>query len=268
MRTGIVPDNPRGFVDFGWIPDDPSLEFFVYLYFTELQQPSSNSAETREFVILLNGKAFGGPLSLNYFQTLALITPNPLKAQSFQFSLRQTQSSSLPPLINAMETYFTKKLPQSSTDQNDRKLSHSSAFPFQLLALCNRNLSSAGLTGEITSDISRLSQLQLLDLSNNNLTGPVPAFLVQLQFLRVLHLANNQLSGPLPSSLIERLESFSINGNPSICSTNACEEVERLTGQLQLRVMDRHYRGEIPVQCVHLCSEEKSGFQQDHLYRE
>lgn len=132
MRTGIVPDNPRGFVDFGWIPDDPFLEFFFYLYFTELQQPNSRSVETREFVILLNGEAIGQPLSLDYFRTLALITPNPLKAQTFQFSLRQTQSSSLPPLINAMETYFTKKLPQSSTDQNDRKLSHSSAFPFQV----------------------------------------------------------------------------------------------------------------------------------------
>ncbi|AAG29693.1 receptor protein kinase, putative [Arabidopsis thaliana] len=254
MRTGIVPDNPRGFVDFGWIPDDPSLEFFFYLYFTELQQPNSGTVETREFVILLNGKSFGEPLSLNYFRTLALFTSNPLKAESFQFSLRQTQSSSLPPLINAMETYFVNKLPQSSTDPNDLSAMRNikSAYKVKrnwegdvcvpqaytweglncsfngtnmprVIAL---NLSSAGLTGEITSDISRLSQLQILDLSNNNLSGPaVPAFLAQLQFLRVLHLANNQLSGPIPSSLIERLDSFS--GNPSICSANACEEVSQ-----------------------------------------
>ncbi|CAD5315265.1 unnamed protein product [Arabidopsis thaliana] len=256
MRTGIVPDNPRGFVDFGWIPDDPSLEFFFYLYFTELQQPNSGTVETREFVILLNGKSFGEPLSLNYFRTLALFTSNPLKAESFQFSLRQTQSSSLPPLINAMETYFVNKLPQSSTDPNDLSAMRNikSAYKVKrnwegdmcvpqaytweglncsfngtnmprVIAL---NLSSAGLTGEITSDISRLSQLQILDLSNNNLSGPaVPAFLAQLQFLRVLHLANNQLSGPIPSSLIERLDSFSISGNPSICSANACEEVSQ-----------------------------------------
>ncbi|KAG7600251.1 Leucine-rich repeat [Arabidopsis suecica] len=255
MRTGIVPDNPRGFVDFGWIPDDPSLEFFFYLYFTELQQPSSNSADTREFVILLNGEAFSQPLTLNYFRTLVVFSSNPMKQQSFQFSLRQTQSSSLPPLINAMETYFTNKLPQSSTDTNDLSAMRNikSAYKVKrnwegdvcapqaytweglncsfngtnmprVIAL---NLSSAGLTGEITSDISRLSQLQILDLSNNNLTGPIPAFLAQLQFLRVLHLANNQLSGPIPSSLMERLESFTINGNPSICPTNACEEVSK-----------------------------------------
>lgn len=128
MKTAIVPDTSRGSVDFGWIPDDPSLEFYFYLYFTELQQPSSNSVETREFVILLNGELFSQPLTLSYLTTLVLFTSKPLKEQSFQFSLLQTRNSSLPPLINAMETYFTNKLPQSSTDPNDRKLSHSSVF--------------------------------------------------------------------------------------------------------------------------------------------
>ncbi|KAL1220936.1 putative LRR receptor-like serine/threonine-protein kinase [Cardamine amara subsp. amara] len=259
MRTGIVPDTPSGSVDFGWNPDDPSQEFYFYLYFTELQRPSSNSVETREFVILLNGELFSQPLTLNYFRTLFLFTLKPLTEQSYQFSLRQTRNSSLPPLINAMETYFTNKLPLSSTDQNDLSAMRNVKSVYKLKRnwegdvcmpqaykwegincsyngismprVISLNLSSAGLTGEITSEISRLSQLQILDLSNNNLTGQVPAFLAQLQFLRVLNLANNQLSGPIPSALSKRIEngsmSFSINGNPSICSENACEEITK-----------------------------------------
>lgn len=124
MRTAIIPDIASGSVDFGWTPEDPSLEFYFYMYFTELQEPSSNSGERREFVIFLNGESFSPPLNVTYLRTTALFSLSPLKANSFEFSIRQTRDSTRPPLINAMETYFAKKFPQSSTDQNDRKLSH------------------------------------------------------------------------------------------------------------------------------------------------
>ncbi|CAH2036426.1 unnamed protein product [Thlaspi arvense] len=123
MSTAIVPESESGSLSFGWTPDDPSMEFYFYMYFTELQEPSSGSQERREFTVSLNGRTI------------------------------------------------------------------------------SRNLSSAGLTGDIASDISLLSELQ------------------------VLNLANNQLSGPIPSVLMERNGmSFSINGNPSICLDSACEE--------------------------------------------
>ncbi|KAH0849993.1 hypothetical protein HID58_095896 [Brassica napus] len=254
MRTAVVPETVGGSVDFGWTPDDPSLEFYFYLYFSELQEPSSGSVSKREFIISFNGNSFGRPFSLTYLETLVLSISNPLSEQSFQFSISQSRDSTLPPLINAMEAYFVNKLPQSSTDQNDlsamRNLkstykvkrnwegdvcvpqaytwegvncSYNGTSMPRVIAL---NLSSAGLTGDISSDISLLTQLQVLDLSNNNLTGPVPAFLAQLQFLRVINLGNNQLSGPIPSILMGKSGlSFSIDGNPSICATGACEEL-------------------------------------------
>ncbi|ESQ30280.1 hypothetical protein EUTSA_v10011309mg [Eutrema salsugineum] len=256
MRTAIIPERAGGSVDFRWIADDPSLEFYFYMYFMEIQEPSSNSEERREFMVLLNGRTITQPLSLDYLQTLVLLSSKPLTEESYEFSIRQTRNSTLPPLINAIETYFVNKLPQSSTDQNDLSAMRNiksvykvkrnwegdacvpQAYTWEgvncsyngtsMPRVISLNLSSAGLTGDIASDISRLSQLQILDLSNNNLTGSVPAFLAQLQFLRVLNLANNQLSGPIPSILMEKTEngmSFSINGNPSICLENACEEV-------------------------------------------
>ncbi|MBA0811570.1 hypothetical protein Gohar_003452 [Gossypium harknessii] len=48
------------------------------------------------------------------------------------------------------------------------------------------NLSSSGLSGEISPYIGNLTQLQYLDLSNNNLTGGVPEFLTRLQFLTLM----------------------------------------------------------------------------------
>ncbi|KFK35823.1 hypothetical protein AALP_AA4G041800 [Arabis alpina] len=256
MRTAIVPETTSGSVDFGWTPDDPSQEFYFYMYFTELQEPKSG--ERREFVLLLNGRVITEPISLDNLETLALRSSKPLTQQNFQFSLRQTRNSSLPPLINAMEAYFVKKFPQTSTDKNDLSAMSSIKSVYKVKRnwegdtcvpqdytwegvncsfsgtsmprVTALNLASAGLTGEIVSDISRLSQLQTLDLSNNNLTGPIPAFLAQLQFLKVLNLANNQLSGPISSNLMDKIAnglSLSINGNPSICATSACEEIEQ-----------------------------------------
>ncbi|KAJ4896665.1 Leucine-rich repeat protein kinase family protein [Raphanus sativus] len=256
MRTAVIPETTGGSVDFGWTPDDPSLEFYFYLYFTELQEPSSGSVARREFIISLNGNSFGRPFSLDYLETLVLSISNPLSEQSFQFSISQTRDSTLPPLINAMEAYFVNKLPQSSTDQNDLSAMRNikSAYKVKrnwegdtcvpqaytwegvnctysgtsMPRVISLNLSSAGLTGDIASDISLLTRLQVLDLSNNNLTGPVPDFLAQLQFLRVLNLANNQLSGPIPSILMRKSGlSISIEGNPSICAAGACEELSQ-----------------------------------------
>ncbi|KAF8051032.1 hypothetical protein N665_1813s0001 [Sinapis alba] len=254
MRTAVIPVTEGGSVDFGWTPDDPSLEFYFFLYFTGLQEPSSGSVARREFIISLNGNSFDRPFSLNYLETLVLSISNPMSEQSFRFSISETRDSTLPPLINAMEAFFVNKLPQSSTDQNDlsamRNLKSAykvkknwegdvcvpQAYTWEgvtcsyngtsLPRVISLNLSSAGLTGNIASDISLLTQLQVLDLSNNNLTGPVPAFLAQLQFLRVLNLANNQLSGPIPSILMGKSGlSISLEGNPSICVAGACEEL-------------------------------------------
>ncbi|KAJ0006694.1 hypothetical protein Pint_28795 [Pistacia integerrima] len=48
------------------------------------------------------------------------------------------------------------------------------------------DLSSSGLSGEISPHISSLEQIKYLDLSNNYLIGPVPEFLSKLPFLTVL----------------------------------------------------------------------------------
>ncbi|KAF2301088.1 hypothetical protein GH714_020007 [Hevea brasiliensis] len=87
------------------------------------------------------------------------------------------------------------------------------------------DLSSSGLTGPISSSISKLTMLQFLDLSNNDLTGPVPDFLSQLQFLRVLNLANNKLSGSVPLGLTDRSKNgtllLNVRKNPNLCSSDS-----------------------------------------------
>ncbi|KAJ1260560.1 hypothetical protein BS78_10G242000 [Paspalum vaginatum] len=59
------------------------------------------------------------------------------------------------------------------------------------------------LTGQIPSWLSKLQDLNILDLAGNRLTGPVPSWLGGLKKLYYLDLSDNQLSGEIPASLNE-----------------------------------------------------------------
>ncbi|PQP92361.1 receptor-like protein kinase [Prunus yedoensis var. nudiflora] len=94
-----------------------------------------------------------------------------------------------------------------------------------------KDLSSSGLTGEITSYISNLAMLQSLDLSNNSLTGSVPEFLSKLPNLKVLNLERNKLNGSVPADLIQRSTSgslsLSVGENADLCASISCKKEKK-----------------------------------------
>lgn len=69
--------------------------------------------------------------------------------------------------------------------------------------------------GVIPSGISRLVNLEWLNLSENHLTGPVPAALSSHTRLVELNLSANRLSGPLPTEICDmgRLVSLQVSHN-------------------------------------------------------
>ena len=77
------------------------------------------------------------------------------------------------------------------------------------------DLNDSGLTGEIPTELGRLSKMKLLVLSRNRLTGPVPAWLGDLTDLEDLSLWGNRLSGPIPTSLgnLSNLEELYLSQN-------------------------------------------------------
>ncbi|CAN6278237.1 unnamed protein product [Urochloa humidicola] len=76
------------------------------------------------------------------------------------------------------------------------------------------NLSHNHLSGSIPSDLSFLSELEILDLSYNNLYGEVPSSLGSLQSLAQLVLSYNYLSGSVPC--FRKNVEIDIDGNPDL----------------------------------------------------
>ncbi|KAJ9190287.1 hypothetical protein P3X46_001506 [Hevea brasiliensis] len=251
MQTAVTPLNDSHLLKLHWMHDDSNSLFYIYLDFAEIQELKTN--QSRELNIYVNGELWYGPFSPKYLQTTTIYRPAALNNRSFEVVINKTENSTLLPLLNAFEIYLVKEFLQPETDQQDVEaiLNINSTYRLKrywqgdpcapIISLwdglncsyeghnspriISLDLSSSGLTGPISSSISKLTMLQFLDLSNNDLTGPVPDFLSQLQFLRVLNLANNKLSGSVPLGLTDRSKNgtllLNVRKNPNLCSSDS-----------------------------------------------
>ncbi|KAJ0007637.1 hypothetical protein Pint_29524 [Pistacia integerrima] len=242
MSTATAPENVSASLDFFLDIDDTSLQFYVYLHFAEVLPLPAN--ETREMNISVVGRHWYGPFRPNYLSTTTVYSTSALTGGKYTFKIQRTESSTQPPILNAIEAYSVKNFSQSQTEQKDfdaitniksmyevkrnwqgdpcvpqaylwdgLNCSYSDAsIPPKITSL---NLSSSGLTGEIPRYISNLRSLQSLDLSNNSLNGSVPDFLSQLP-LTFLNLKGNNFSGSVPVALLDR----SKNGSLTLRSTS------------------------------------------------
>ncbi|KAL3651478.1 hypothetical protein CASFOL_004480 [Castilleja foliolosa] len=120
---------------------------------------------------------------------------------------------------------------------------------------CNSNnrvvsvtLASFNLSGQLSSDIEGLSELQTLDLSyNKGMTGALPASIGNLRQLSSLILVGCGFSGPIPASIgsLQQLVYLSLNSN------NFVGEIPATIGNLSklywLDLADNKLSGPIPV---------------------
>ncbi|XP_035539223.1 putative leucine-rich repeat receptor-like serine/threonine-protein kinase At2g19230 [Juglans regia] len=254
MRTAVVPENANDTLHFELDAADPTLTFYPFLHFAELEILKRN--ESREFNIDINGKLWFKAVVPKYLSSETKSRHEPVRGPNLNFSLSKTQSSTHPPILNAMEVYRVKDFLNMPTHQDDvdaimeiknqyrvskfwegdpclplpawdgLQCSDNGYKPRNITAL---NLSSSGLTGTIPASIGRLKSLQYLDLSNNSLTGTLPKFLLQLPDLRTVDLSGNKLSGSVPSDFSARIGdgSLSVDGNPDLCVTGPCKKEEK-----------------------------------------
>ena len=107
-------------------------------------------------------------------------------------------------------------------------------------------LRSRSLGGEIPTELSRLTELRVLDMSDNGLTGEIPAELGESENLERLDLSRNYLSGEMPAELGElsiltflSLEANSLEGEIP-------PELRQLTDLERLLLNHNQFTGCIP----------------------
>ncbi|XP_038896111.1 putative leucine-rich repeat receptor-like protein kinase At2g19210 [Benincasa hispida] len=259
LETAVTLKDPHQPLNISCNTHNETGPFYIYMHFADIHKMVKG--EFRAFNIFVHGLLWYGPLVPKYLSTTTLYSisgTTAAKGRNLEFSIKRNESSSLPPLINAIEIFVEKKFPQLQTTQTEIEALLSIKLAYNLKknwqgdpcypqeyswvglncsyisdsqpSITSLNLSSSELAGEISSHISNLIMLQYLDLSNNHLNGTVPGFLASLLSLRVLNLANNNFSGIIPQALIERSRnetlSLSVEGNPYLCLSEPCSKKE------------------------------------------
>ncbi|XP_059595811.1 probable LRR receptor-like serine/threonine-protein kinase At1g05700 [Vitis vinifera] len=100
------------------IDDDPSQKLYIYMHFAEVKE-----GVFREFTTFVNDdEAWGGTVLTTYLFSYTAESDYSMSGSTtkkLSFSLKRTNRSTLPPIINAMEVYIIKEFSQASTQQND-----------------------------------------------------------------------------------------------------------------------------------------------------
>ncbi|XLT07850.1 hypothetical protein HN51_053643, partial [Arachis hypogaea] len=225
LETAATPINATASLDFHWENDDNETQhqYYFYLHLTELQQLGAD--QTRSFNINMDGETWNTLESLKYGEVYTKhVRGLSSGCKKCRISLIRTESSTLPPIISALEIYLAKDFSlglETKKDDVDAVTNIKRAYRVDrrnwqgdpcapkaykwdgvecsffdgFQRITSLNLSSSGLTGRIPADISKLTMLKSLDLSDNDLSGNIPYFLEQLKSLTYLNLANNNLTG-------------------------------------------------------------------------
>ncbi|RWR78169.1 putative LRR receptor-like serine/threonine-protein kinase [Cinnamomum micranthum f. kanehirae] len=98
---------------------DPTLQYYVYVHFAELEiLPSTQS---RQFNFYIDGHYSFGPFSPEYLSVNTIVTSTLSNRDQHVIDLCKTTSSLLSPILNAMEIFFIQQLLATPTDSKDGK---------------------------------------------------------------------------------------------------------------------------------------------------
>ncbi|GJX56744.1 leucine-rich repeat transmembrane protein kinase protein [Tanacetum coccineum] len=228
MRNAVTPENSTNSLTVTWHSDDDD-ELLIYIHLAEVEILESN--QKREFNMYLNGDDLFGSFSPSTnITTLTSQTSTGLLYNTLE--IIKTTSSTLPPILNAIEIYSVKQFQQYQTEDQDAAAIWNTKSAYKLkrnwqgdpcvprkflweglncdyndlnsTKIISLNLSSSGLSGEIVTALANLTMIESLDLSYNNLTGAVPQFLASLNNLKLVNLTGNNFTRPLPAELLAK----------------------------------------------------------------
>ncbi|KAG2251278.1 hypothetical protein Bca52824_081414 [Brassica carinata] len=188
-KTAAIPANTSQPLTLDWSLDEINAQSYIYMHFAEIQDLEDD--EIREFNITYNG----GQNWYSYFRPrkLKIITIYNPRAVYKVLDLLQleTDQDEVSAMVNIKTTY---ELSQKASWQGDPcapqiyrweglNCSYPDSEPPRIISL---NLAENNLTGTITTEIFKLTQLIELDLSKNDLSGEIPASFADMKLLKLI----------------------------------------------------------------------------------
>ncbi|KAJ1692586.1 hypothetical protein LUZ63_009284 [Rhynchospora breviuscula] len=232
MQTAATTLSTQQPLVMNWTGDRTS-KYYYLLHFAEIQATSTTNR--REF----NISARGFLMEKGYIpvQRSGYMGIWDSSVVDYSIALEATSNATLPPLMNAIELY--KLVPVGvTTNDSDVAAIHSIMTDQQIkkgwsgdpclpqefkwtgidctnstgtLRITGLNLSSSGLTGQLSEYFGKLIALQSLDLSGNDFSGYLPNSLGQLTALSFLDISGNRkLNTTLPSGLQSKWQDGSL----------------------------------------------------------
>ncbi|KAL4625943.1 hypothetical protein ACB092_05G060300 [Castanea dentata] len=223
LRTAAKSQNSTTPLSLYFSPPDSLSQCYVYFHFAEIEKLENGMQ--RELTILLNGERYLAESGSS------LKTEQAIMGERLHFSIIAAEGSKFPPILNAVEVFVAKELPNKTTSIQDveaiveikklYKLTRNwqgdpcvprenswdglhCSYIYTIPSIISVNLSSSNLTGKIAPSFSNLKAIESLDLSYNDLTGPLPEFLAQLPNLDTLDLRGNKFTGSIPEDLLQK----------------------------------------------------------------
>ncbi|XP_056855063.1 probable LRR receptor-like serine/threonine-protein kinase At4g29180 [Raphanus sativus] len=255
IKTAASPKSEEEPMELSWTSDDPNARFYAYLYFAELEKLEKK--ESRKMEIWWNGSPFTEETFISPFEYSTTLSASRSFTSDHLISLKKTEDSTLPPMLNAIEIFTVQSLDEFSTAIEEVQAMENirstykvkkvwsgdpcspRLYPWEGIGcsynnstnhITSLNLSSSELQGPIVMTFRNLSLLESLDLSNNDLQQNVPEFLAALKHLKTLNLKGNNFTGFIPKSLMEKfnngLLALSVD-DKNLCNSSSCQEKKK-----------------------------------------
>ncbi|KAK4590905.1 hypothetical protein RGQ29_021198 [Quercus rubra] len=232
MSSAATKLNVNASIGFLWTPDNGNtVTQYIYLHFSELEKLQPN--QTREFNVFLNGDLWlTQPVVPYYLSTTTAYSTTGTTRAAFKLWLNKTETSTLPPILNAIEIYTLKQLLQAQTDQEGVDAIKNIESMYRIKRnwqgdpCAPKDYSWDGLSCSYYNAFDSPSFISF------GLTGNIAPFISNLTMIQYLNLQNNNLSGSIPMELIERSNKgsllLSIGGNPNPCVLSPCKKKKNI----------------------------------------
>ena len=135
LRTAAKSQNSTTPLSLYLSPPDSLSQCYVYFHFAEIEK--LENGQQREMTILLNSERYlTESVRLDYLKPQTILRTEPaIMGERLHFSIIAAEGSKFPPILNAVEIFVSKELPNITTAIEDGMLSSLLYFPLYWLAL-------------------------------------------------------------------------------------------------------------------------------------